>query len=253
MVLQKRLFQLGLLLIVINCMTVFAQEFYADLDITVDESGFVTIDGITNYPNLVVKDSQAYTFKEQEYWTFDLSIEKSFDFVYILKLPENSEINSINTSGQFRIKTENDNLIIQCYGEDEPLNILVKYQIKKSEQNNFYIAFLIGIILIVSFVLVSFKRLNLFKNFKKKNIEPRVIKNVKKIPKLKYDFKGLTLRQKNIMKFLIEKNHPVIMSKIVKELNLPKSSVSRNISSLELKGLIEKESVGVSTMIRLKK
>ena len=55
------------------------------------------------------------------------------------------------------------------------------------------------------------------------------------------------------MKFLIEKNHPVIMSKIVKELNLPKSSVSRNISSLELKGLIEKESVGVSTMIRLKK
>jgi len=79
------------------------------------------------------------------------------------------------------------------------------------------------------------------------------IKKVKKIPKLKYDFKGLTARQKNIMKFLIEKNHPVIMSKIVKELNLPKSSVSRNISSLELKGLIEKESIGVSTMIRLKK
>ena len=234
-------------------MTVFAQEFYADLEITLDESGFVTIDGITNYPDLVVKDSQAYTFKEQEYWAFDLSIEKSFDFVYILKLPENSEINFINTSGQFRIKTENDNLIIQCYGEDEPLNIFVQYQIKKSEQNNFYIVLLIGIILIVSFVLVSFKRLNIFKNFKKKNIETRVIKKVKKIPKLKYDFKGLTARQKNIMKFLIEKNHPVIMSKIVKELNLPKSSVSRNISSLELKGLIEKESIGVSTMIRLKK
>ena len=253
MVLQKRLFQLGLLLIVINCMAVFSQEFYADLEITLDESGFVTIDGITNYPDLIVKDSQMYTFKEQEYWAFDLSIEKSFDFVYILKLPENSEINFINTSGQFRIKTENDNLIIQCYGEDEPLNIFVQYQIKKSEQNNFYIVLLIGIILIVSFVLVSFKRLNIFKNFKKKNIETRVIKKVKKIPKLKYDFKGLTARQKNIMKLLIEKNHPVIMSKIVKELNLPKSSVSRNISSLELKGLIEKESIGVSTMIRLKK
>src|SRR3989339_682698 len=122
MVLQKRLFQLGLLLIVINCMAVFSQEFYAD-----------------------------------------------------------SEINSINTSGQFRIKTENDNLIIQCYGEDEPLNIFVQYQIKKSEQNNFYIVLLIGIILIVSFVLVSFKRLNIFKNFKKKNIETRVIKKVKMI------------------------------------------------------------------------
>ena len=168
MVLQKRLFQLGLLLIVINCMAVFSQEFYADLEITLDESGFVTIDGITNYPDLIVKDSQMYTFKEQEYWAFDLSIEKSFDFVYILKLPENSEINSINTSGQFRIKTENDNLIIQCYGEDEPLNIFVQYQIKKSEQNNFYIVLLIGIILIVSFVLVSFKRLNIFKNFKKR-------------------------------------------------------------------------------------
>ena len=234
-------------------MAVFSQEFYADLEITLDESGFVTIDGITNYPDLIVKDSQMYTFKEQEYWAFDLSIEKSFDFVYILKLPENSEINSINTSGQFRIKTENDNLIIQCYGEDEPLNIFVQYQIKKSEQNNFYIIFLIGLIVIVSFIVISFKRLNIFKNFKKKNIEPRVIKKAKKVPKLKYNFNGLTARQKNIMKFLIEKNHPVIMSKIVKELNLPKSSVSRNISSLELKGLIEKESVGVSTMIRLKK
>src|SRR3989339_685127 len=183
MVLQKRLFQLGLLLIVINCMAVFSQEFYADLEITLDESGFVTIDGITNYPDLIVKDSQMYTFKEQEYWAFDLSIEKSFDFVYILKLPENSEINSINTSGQFRIKTENDNLIIQCYGEDEPLNIFVQYQIKKSEQNNFYIIFLIGLIVIISFVLVSLKRLNLFK---KKNIEFRVIKKVKKISKLKY-------------------------------------------------------------------
>ena len=55
MVLHKRLFQLGLLLIVINCMTVFAQEFYADLEIAIDESGFVTIDNTPRREILLLK------------------------------------------------------------------------------------------------------------------------------------------------------------------------------------------------------
>jgi uncharacterized membrane protein len=34
---------------------------------------------------------------------------------------------------------------------------------------------------------------------------------------------------------------------------MPKASVSRNIRRLELKGLIEKEQIGMSNIIRLKK
>jgi uncharacterized membrane protein len=40
---------------------------------------------------------------------------------------------------------------------------------------------------------------------------------------------------------------------IQKELKIPKAAVSRNILGLERKGLIEKEQIGMSNLIRLKK
>ena len=70
---------------------------------------------------------------------------------------------------------------------------------------------------------------------------------------LRKNLKGLSDRQKNIINLLIEKDRPLSQTIIQKELNIPKSAVSRNISSLELKGLIEKENIGMSNLIRLKK
>ena len=55
------------------------------------------------------------------------------------------------------------------------------------------------------------------------------------------------------MRLLIEKKRPLTQTVIQKELNIPKAAVSRNISSLELKGLVEKEKIGMSNLIRLKK
>ncbi|GAG42324.1 unnamed protein product, partial [marine sediment metagenome] len=40
---------------------------------------------------------------------------------------------------------------------------------------------------------------------------------------------------------------------IEKELDIPKAAVSRNVHSLEIKGLIEIEKIGMSNLIRLKK
>jgi len=68
-----------------------------------------------------------------------------------------------------------------------------------------------------------------------------------------HDFKGLNQRQKEIMKLLMERMVPLTQTDIQKELNLPKAAVSRNIRRLELKGLIEKEQIGMSNLIRLKK
>ena len=68
-----------------------------------------------------------------------------------------------------------------------------------------------------------------------------------------FDFTGLSDRQKKIMELLLQKNRPLSQSMIQKELDLPKAAVSRNITSLELKGLIEKEKIGMSNLIRLKK
>jgi uncharacterized membrane protein len=67
------------------------------------------------------------------------------------------------------------------------------------------------------------------------------------------DFKGLNLRQKEIMNLLINKKTPLTQTEIQRELNIPKAAVSRNIRGLEMKGLIEKEQIGMSNLIRIKK
>jgi uncharacterized membrane protein len=67
------------------------------------------------------------------------------------------------------------------------------------------------------------------------------------------DFKGLNQRQKEIVKLLVDRNIPLTQTDIQKELNIPKAAVSRNIRGLELKGLIEKEQIGMSNLIRIKK
>jgi uncharacterized membrane protein len=67
------------------------------------------------------------------------------------------------------------------------------------------------------------------------------------------DMKGLNDRQKQIMKLLYERNTPLTQTDIQKELQIPKASISRNVRGLERKGLIEKEQIGISNLIRLKK
>ena len=83
-----------------------------------------------------------------------------------------------------------------------------------------------------------------------------ILKDRKKtqvINKNSYDFRGLNQRQKQIMKLLIDRKKPLTQTEIQKLLNIPKAAVSRNIRRLELKGLIEKEQIGMSNLIRLKK
>ena len=55
------------------------------------------------------------------------------------------------------------------------------------------------------------------------------------------------------MKLLNESTKPLTQTDIEKELNMPKAAVSRNIHSLEYKGLIEIEKIGMSNFIRVKK
>ena len=64
--------------------------------------------------------------------------------------------------------------------------------------------------------------------------------------------RGLNNRQKNIVKLLIKSKRALTQTEIQHELDIPKAAVSRNIRGLELKGLIEKEQIGMSNLIRLK-
>lgn len=229
-----------------------AEDLFADLEITVDNSGFVSINGNTNYANLIVENSQNYTSKNKDIWTLNITTKASFsDYVYSITLPEQAQIKSLTSSGSTLISESSGYLVINGYGSKEPISVIVEYQTNKITEFNEVLGFdlfsifliICIIVLIISFFIVLF--------FFEKKEKPSYCNKKELTPELK--LKGLNDRQKKIMILLQESDIALTQTDIQKELNMPKASVSRNIRRLELKGLIEKEKIGMSNIIRLKK
>jgi uncharacterized membrane protein len=226
-----------------------AEDYYADLAITVDFSGFVDIGGLTNYPNLTIQNTEKYTSKQQSHWLLNITKAEMFsDFVYVITLPKGSSITYIKSSGSIRIEESLGNLIVRGFGENESLSVIIQYQIQNTDnalfQENIVYLFLFPAIIVVSVLLFI-----LFLNEKKnKGMHTKV-----EIKEPLQDIKGLNHRQKQIMQLLHDRNTPLTQTDIQKELQIPKASVSRNVRGLERRGLIEKEQIGMSNLIRLKK
>ncbi len=241
----KRIFLLTFIFIIICLPKSSAETYFADITIDVDQNGFVTIDGVTNYLSLLEKNTENYTSKRLSYWFLNITKEVNFsDFIYVLTLPEGSSINYVKSSGSIRIEEMQGKIIVRGYGEDEQLSIQVQYQIEKltdseSIEFDFVFLILIAIIIILTVILVG-----LF-------IKGRT--NILEIKEEGFNFNGLNQRQRQIMKLLMDNKAPLTQTDIQKMLNIPKAAVSRNIRGLELKGLIEKEQIGMSNLIRIKK
>jgi len=241
-----------LLLILISFQPIsYAQEYYADIDISVDNSGLVDITGISNYPNLIVENSQLYTYKKQDIWQLNITInEELSDYIYQLKLPDNANINNIiSLTGFESIKEESGNLIITGSGTNEKLSIVVQYIIDGTIENandydNLILAFLFGLIIVLTILLLYY----IYQEKKGLKNKGKIKEEVSEI-----SLRGLTERQKEIVKLLIRTNRALTQKDIEKELNLPKAAVSRNVHSLEIKGLVEIEQTGMSNLVRLKK
>jgi uncharacterized membrane protein len=224
-----------------------SQRYYADISITVDSSGFVSIQGLTNYPNISTFETQEYTSKQQSYWLLNITKKELFsEYVFDLRLPEDSSINYIKSSGSIRIEENQGNLLVKGFGENESLSIIIQYQIKK-QNDSFLQEQFIYLILIPLIILISLISIFLIYKEKKNKTAPQ-----------NTDFPyanitGLNHRQKQIVYLLHKKKMPLTQTDIQKELQIPKASVSRNLLGLERKGLIEKEQIGISNLIRLKK
>ena len=249
---NKNIMALFLLFLLIPL--VYAEDYYADVEITVDSSGFVSVDGITNHPDLLINNTELYTSKKQSYWLLNITKEDIFsDFVFTVTLPIDSSINYVKTSGSMRIEEEQEKLTISGFGQNKSFYIIVQYQVGKSTNTIQTIDFSLFLaIIIISLFIILIVSYFVYKSLWKKQENKNIINNTNE-NKTEYNFKGLNDRQKKIMELLIQKNRPLSQSIIQKELDIPKAAVSRNISSLELKGLVEKENIGMSNLIRLKK
>ncbi len=113
---------------------------------------------------------------------------------------------------------------------EEEFSLLV---ILEPESNiNYYFIWIIGIIILISTGIWFF------------------IKYRKKEPKI--NIEALSKRQKQIY-LIVRKHKKITQSNLQDKLNLPKSSLSRNIDSMARKGIIEKKKTGMTNLIMLKK
>ncbi len=157
------LFPVALLsfLAILSAPSLLAADYYADLTITVDFSGYVTIQGLTNYPNLTIQNTEKYTSKQQSYWLLNITKQETFsEFVYDLTLPKGSSISYIKSSGSIRIEENLGGLIIRGFGENESFSILIQYQIEKQDdsffQENIVYLILLPAILVVALLIIFF-------------------------------------------------------------------------------------------------
>ncbi|HOD89610.1 MAG TPA: winged helix-turn-helix transcriptional regulator [archaeon] len=226
----------------------FAQENYlADLKFTIQEDGLVLISGETNYNPLNISQTNEFTTKKGEYWIFEIKTQDVFkNFYYEIYLPKNSEINYIKSENKIRITTIDDRVKIIGYGDNNFIQIMFQYSKKNNiyEKKTSWTYYVITGLIIVCGIIV-------YKSLKKKN------KNQEKTPaeeKLStYEKDELNERQKQIIEILIKENKEVTQSYLYKKLNIPKSSLARNIKSLERKNIIEKKRYGMTNKIILLK
>lgn len=263
----------------------YADNYYADIQIYVNSDGSTNILGNTNYPPFInVTNTQLYTSKKADMWTLNITTNENFEsFVYELTLPENSNVNYIKTTPKFRIENEQNKIKIIGIGEDKPLTLVVQYQIKPlnnlfSEKNillGIIIVFIISLLIIIIIGFRFVKKLNLNFRFEIEKLKKRarlntnnnktnndkdknsvdtqntILKKEKEESKHKINLSLFSERQQEIITILLKKKK-ITQKELEVEMKIPKSSISRNVQTLVVKGVVLKETKGMTNYLSLR-
>lgn len=271
-------FSLLIFFMFLNCIffsfNIFANDkissFYINSNIEIFSDGSVNIFSITNVDYLKnITHSQNFTTKNKDYWIFNLSTNKIFqDYIFELILPENVQINYIKTTPNIRFENEGNHIKLIGTGTEIPLNILIQYKfinsntqinLNNNNNNNFgifrYFFYFLMIFIFISILFYLFKIKSFdFLNFK---IFFQKCKNNGNNVKDKFEFEKIDIsiyskRQQEILSILFKHNRKMTQKELEIIMGIPKSSISRNIKTLQLKGLIKKDQIGVTNYIYLK-
>jgi len=205
--------------------------YYADVSIDIDKSGLVSVSGLTNHPDLNVKNTNAYTSKQGSTWTFNLTINENFsNYVYSVSLPGNAAVTYIKAPAGFRIEQGVSGIAVKGTGQNQFFQIVIQYQLIEDVYGSYIILTVCGVI--------AFSLLFYF-------LKTRVKKSKK------LDIKDYPERQRKILE-IVSKKERTTLTELLKEMKIPKSSLSRNIDSLVRQGAITSERKGMSKIIKLK-
>lgn len=242
-----------------------AEQYYADLTLDVQADGSVIISGITNDASFAPGTYQTFTSKKGIYWLLNISSNKEFsDYILTVTLPEGSEFNYLKTDGRSRVSYD-DGIKIVASGSDS-MNLLVQYHIEAVQKSHklWWIIYVLLIILILGFISwrMYFRKINLKNSSLNDDITKEKtannVSNTNPIDAKEYSNillikKTLAESQEKIIDLLIEAGGALVQNQLQHRSGLPKATLSRNVDILVKKGIITKQSRGMTNMITLNK
>lgn len=264
----------------------FSAPYYADIEIEVKETGKVLIDGTTNYESFKNTESHQYTTKDKKMWLLNISTQDDnfSNYIFRVILPQGASVNYIKTTPNIRFETVDSKLNIIGVGNDKPIDILIQYSFKdETDLNNHTIGSFISDNLIVVLFLIIILILIIISLYGMKI--KSTLNNKEMLDDKKYEINGgiqhkkfentfetnnqsskedeeenlefiknihsyLPQRQKQIIEILCDEKQ-ITQKKLELKLNIPKSSVSRNIQSLVNKRIIIKKESGNTNILEL--
>lgn len=243
----KRFIGIILFLLVIFLQSSFAQTYYADIIVDVNEKGSTSITGLSTIPEIQTPlTTDIYTSKKGSYWVLNISTNHSINsFVFEVILPPGAHINYLKTTPSFRLEEKDGRLKIIGSGNNKPLEIIVQYKVTPQNQSPHYL-FLFGVFVILGIFFGTIINFIFFRRKSRKNDKKKIMTLEKE-----YDMSFLTPRQQDIMNILI-KEKKITQKELEERIQIPKSSISRNLKTLQIKGYIRKEQVGTTNYLILK-
>jgi len=227
-----------------------AQEYYADTVFDIANDGGVTISGATNHPELGAQVKEKLTSKTNGIWTITLNPSGDFsEYVYEIILPAGAQLIDTNSPTGNRIDSTNDRIRIIGTGEQTTYLVSARYitRAQPKEENLTFV--FVGLLLLV-IILVGIWGAGELR--KRKKCESGEIKT-SLIEKPKYNKEALTERQLQLVEYLEKGKGSATQAELQKQFELPKASLSRNLDTLERKGIITKERKGMTMLVMLKK
>ena len=247
-------------------------NYYANLNITLFNDGSISIINPDTNDNEFknIYHSQKFTSKNKQYWILNITSNKIFEnFIFKLTLPKNIVINYIKTTPHLRFENQNSQLKLIGIGENKPIQIIIQYKIDSSEKviqkidNKFsfftpinliiFSSFMLFVLIIISFLIFIILKKKIKKRKDKSNGE-RDFNNKNSLSlynETKIDTSKLPIRQQEIIKIL-KKKGKISQKELENLMEIPKSSISRNLRTLEIKGIIKKERLGITNYLYLK-
>lgn len=238
-----------LLFALLLCAGVASAQYYADVVLQVAPDGSVAITGVSNHPLLQPGTTQTLTTKNGEHWIFNLTIPETLqDYVIKVKLPKGASLNYVAAKNGVDISSEDGVVTVSRVGSNSSVTILIQYKLVAQQSANNLISILIwiGLVFVVGVLAALAKRKSKFTQ-KRKALQTQRAEGI--APEI---LDSLPQRQREIVLLLVKASHYTLTQKQLEErINIPKSSISRNVDALVRRGLIRKTQAGMTNTITL--